>query len=148
VYDDDYSVIDDVQADDAEHPGAHVVDYEIQKLLSQGWQRYVALLRARVGDIPAPMVRQITTTFDGECFGGDKLQRGVRAVSRTRRSYVLEEALWRASSGEIVATSRVVMIGIDRDTGRACEIPDPMWSAVEAMEGRTIDVAEHPAAGV
>src|SRR5262249_3764024 len=141
MHDDEYSLIDDV-----EPPGdpnqAHVVDYELQKLLSQGWQRYVALVREKAGDIPAPVVKQITTTFDAECRGGDALQRGVRAASRTRRSYVLEEALWQAGSGEVVATSRVVMTGIDRDTGRAAEIPEAMWSAVEAMEGRTIEPTE------
>ena len=41
-----------------------------------------------------------------------------------------------------VATSRVVMTGIDRATGRAAEIPPGMWAAVEAIEGRTIEATE------
>lgn len=127
--------------------GAHIVDYELQKLLSQGWQRYVALIREQVGEIPPAVCKQITTRFESECHAGDHLQRGVRAVSRTRRSYVLEEALWHSQSGEIVATSSVVMTGIDRETGRAAEIPDAMWAAVEAREGRTIPQAERPASG-
>jgi acyl-CoA thioesterase FadM len=145
VPDDDYSLVDEVVAPaDTQPAGAHVVDYELQKLLSQGWQRYVSLIREKAGDIPAPAVKQITTSFDAECHGGDQLNRGVRAVSRTRRSYVLEEALWQAGSGEVVATSRVVMTGIDRGTGRAAEIPTAMWSEVEAREGRTIEMTERP----
>ncbi len=138
-----YAMVDDVMAPtDTQPEGAHVVDYELQKLLSEGWHRYVALVRERVGEVPAPVVKQITTMFDAECHGGDSLQRGVRAVSRTRRSYVLEEALWQQGSGQVVATSRVVMTGIDRATGRAAEIPPGMWAAVEAIEGRTIEITE------
>jgi acyl-CoA thioesterase FadM len=146
MHDEDYSVIDDLTAPtDTQPTGAHVVDYELQKLLSQGWQRYVALVREQAGDIPGPVCKQITTTFEAECHGGDAIQRGVRAVSRTRRSYVLEEALWQRDTGRIVATSRVVMTGIDRGTGRAAEIPPEMWAAVEGIEGRTIAATERPA---
>jgi acyl-CoA thioesterase FadM len=145
VEENDYSLIDDVEPPaDTHPPGAHVVDYELQKLLSRGWQRYVAVVREKAGDIPAPVVKQITTTFEAECHGGDCLQRGVRAVSRTRRSYVLEEALWQTDSGQVIAKSRVVMTGIDRKTGRAAEIPAAMWSAVEELEGRAIPVATSP----
>jgi acyl-CoA thioesterase FadM len=139
----EFSLVDDVDPPaDTQPAGAHIVDYELQKLLSQGWQRYVGLLREEVGDIPAPVCKQITTRFEAECHAGDRLRRGVRAVSRTRRSYVLEEALWQADSGRVVATSSVVMTGIDRETGRAAEIPDEMWAAVERREGRSIPAGE------
>lgn len=148
MHEDAYSLVDDVETPaDTQPAGSHVVDYELQKLLSQGWQRYVALLRADVGDIPAPVCKQITTRFEAECHAGDRLRRGVRAVSRTRRSYVLEEALWQTGTGEIVATSTVVMTGIDRASGRAAEIPGAMWDAVEAREGREIPVGERAASG-
>jgi acyl-CoA thioesterase FadM len=138
VIDDQFAILDDVQAPGTQQGGAHVVDYEIQKLLSQGWQRYVAVIRERVPDIPAPVVREITTSFDAECHGGDSLRRGTRAISRSRRSYVLEVVLWTPVLGVAVAKSRVVMTGIDRTTGRAAEIPDAMLSAMELLEGRPI----------
>jgi acyl-CoA thioesterase FadM len=142
-----YTLIDDVVApSDTQTQGAHVIDYEIQKLLSQGWQKYLAIVRdAAGGDIPDPAVRQITTSFDGECHGGDELQRGVRAVERTRRSWVIEEALWNTSTKQLVARSRVVMAGIDRSTGRAAEVAPHLWAAVEAFEGRTIEPSERRA---
>jgi acyl-CoA thioesterase FadM len=70
------------------------------------------------------------------------LQLGVRAIHRTRRSYVLEEALWNTASGQVVARSRVVMTGIDRTAGRAADVPENLWAAVEAFEGRKIDTVE------
>jgi acyl-CoA thioesterase FadM len=137
-----WGLVDEVDLPADTPAGTHVLDYELQKLLSQGWQRYVALLREKAGDIPAPVVKQFTTTFDAECFVGDKVTRGVRAVSRTRRSYVLEEALWNTDTKVVISTSRVIMTGIDRSTGRAAEIPDDMWKAVEEREGRTIAITE------
>lgn len=141
----EFPLVDDVIApSDSQPEGAHVVDFEIQRLLSLGWQRYLAIVRERAGDIPDPAVREITTSFDGECHGGDALKRGVRALHRTRRSWVLEESLWNATTGAPVARSRVVMAGIDRSTGRAAEIPPNLWSAVEEFEGRAVETIQRP----
>ena len=140
---DTYSLTDDVIApDDTQPPGAHVVDYELQRLLSKGWQRYVHTVLDPLPDMPVPAVRVITTSFEAECAGGDRLVRGVRAAGRTRRSWLVEEALWQADSEQVVATSRVVLLGIDRSTGRAAPIPDEMWGLVEELEGRAIPMTE------
>jgi acyl-CoA thioesterase FadM len=133
---------------DTQPPGTHVVDYEIQRLLSLGWQKYVATVRQSGGDSQSAVVRQITTSFEGECRGGDRLVRGVRAVHRTRRSYVLEEALWDAATERPIATSRVVMASIDPKLGRAAPVPDALWRAIEAFEGRTLEtVGGQPGSG-
>jgi acyl-CoA thioesterase FadM len=137
----DYRIIEEVFApSDGELDAAHVVDYEVQRLLSEGWQQYVALIRAVVPNMPAPVVRNITTAFETECRGGDRLLRGVRAVSHTRRSYLLDEALWHPDSGRIVATSEVVMTGIDRSTGKAAEVSTELWNAVVAIEGESVSL--------
>jgi acyl-CoA thioesterase FadM len=138
-----FSVIDEVIAPgDTQIAASHVVDYEVQKLLSQGWQGYIRILQERVPDMPAPVVRQITTAFEAECHAGDRLQRGARAVSRSRRSYVIEEALWYPDSKKVVATSKVVMMGIDRATGRAAEISPALLAALEELEGGPIPLSE------
>jgi acyl-CoA thioesterase FadM len=135
-----FPVIDEVEAPaDTQPPGAHVVDFEIQKLLSRGWQRYVSIVREAAGDQNGAAVRQITTSFEGECHGGDRLVRGVRAVRRTNRSYVLEEALWDAGTKAVVATSQVVMASLDPATGRAATISSELWDAVERLEGRSVE---------
>jgi len=138
-----FPLLDEVLAPaDTQPPGAHVVDFEIQKLLSHGWQRYVATVREAAGDDHGVAVRQITTSFEGECHGGDRLVVGVRALHRTRRSYVLEEALWEAETDRIVATSRVVMASVDAEIGRAAPIPMALWDAIESFEGRTVETVE------
>ena len=140
-----FPLVDELVAPSENQPeGAHVVDFEIQKMLSLGWQRYLAIVREGAGEIPDPAVRQITTSFDGECHGGDDLRRGVRALHRTRRSWVLEEALWNAQTGAMVARSQVVMAGIDRATGRAAEIPPGLWESVERFEGRPVETIQPP----
>ena len=147
MHDSEYSQVDPVTTPgDTQTAGHHVVDYELQKLLSQGWQRYNARVREGLDDLPVAAVKEITTTFQAECQGGDQLMRGVRAVSRTRRTWVMEEALWQVETGEVVATSRVVMVGIDRSTGKAAEVPAAMWQAVEALEGREIPISERVSA--
>ena len=99
-------MIDNVVApSDTQRDGAHVVDFEIQKLLSLGWQKYVAVVRDMAGDTNHAVVRHIATSFEGECFGGDQLVRQVRALNRTRRSYVLEEVLLHQTTER---TSRLV----------------------------------------
>ena len=131
---------------DTQPAGAHVVDFEIQKLLSRGWQRYVATVRESAresaGDDHYVVVRQITTSFEGECHGGDVLVLGVRALSRTKRSYVLEEALWEGATDRTVATSRVIMANVDPQLGRAAPIPEALWDAIESFEGRTVETVE------
>jgi acyl-CoA thioesterase FadM len=138
-----FPLLDEVVAPtDTQPAGAHVVDFEIQKLLSRGWQRYVAKVREAAKDENGAAVRQITTSFEGECHGGDVLVRGVRALRRTNRSYVLEEALWDASTEKLIATSHVVMASVDPETGRAAPISSELWDAVEALEGRSVEMVD------
>ncbi len=123
-------------------PDAHVVDYEVQRFLSLGWQAYVRIVRdAAGGELPAAVVREITTNFDDECHGGDVMMMGIRATQRSRRSYVLHVELWNATTGRTVARSRVVMTGIDRSTGRAGEPPARFWEAMDTLEGHPVPVA-------
>ena len=131
-----FNFIEEVFAPDG--VGDHVVDYEVQTILSGGWQRYVAFMREASGDAHTPVVRRITTSFESECRGGVRLLLGVRAAHRSRRSYTLEEALWIAETHMIIATSTAVVVSLDRAIGRAVEVPPPLWSAVERFEGRTI----------
>jgi acyl-CoA thioesterase FadM len=136
-------MIDNVVApSDTQRDGAHVVDFEIQKLLSLGWQKYVAVVRDMAGDRNHAVVRHIATSYEGECFGGDQLVRGVHALKRTRRSYVLEEVLLHQATKRPVASSTVVVASVDPATGKAAPIPDELWSAIQEFEGRELNVTE------
>ena len=140
----DFPLVDDVEMPTGGGAdGAHVVDYEIQRVLSMGWQQYVATVRELAGgDLPPAVVRQITTSFESETYGGRLLALGVRALHRTRRSLVLEEQLWDEGSGQLVASSRVVVASVDRSSGRAPEIAPRLWAAIEAFEGHPIEMIE------
>jgi acyl-CoA thioesterase FadM len=136
-------MIDNVVApSDTQRDGAHVVDFEIQKLLSLGWQKYVAVVRDMAGDTNHAVVRHIATSYEGECFGGDQLVRGVHALNRTRRSYVLEEVLLHQATKRPVASSTVVIASVDPATGKAAPIPDELWRAIQDFEGRELSAAE------
>jgi acyl-CoA thioesterase FadM len=136
-------MIDNVVApSDTQRDGAHVVDFEIQKLLSLGWQKYVAVVRDMAGDRNHAVVRHIATSYEGECFGGDQLVRGVHALNRTRRSYVLEEVLLHQATKRPVASSTVVVASVDPATGKAVPIPDELWCAIQEFEGRELRVTE------
>jgi hypothetical protein len=140
MQDGDFPLVESITAPgDSQPDGAHVVDYEVQKMLSLGWQKYVRIVRETAGgDLPDAVAREITTSFEGECRGGEQLTLGVRAATRTRRSYTLEEHLWNPQTQRTIARSRVGMTGIDRSTGRAAEVPDHVWAAVEGFEGRNV----------
>ena len=54
MQDSEYSQVDPVTTPgDTQTARHHVVDYELQKLLSQGWQRYNARVREGLDDLPA-----------------------------------------------------------------------------------------------
>lgn len=142
----EYPLIDDLVAPSESQPaGAHVIDFEIQKILSKGWHAYLAVVREAAGTIPDAAAREITTSFEAECHGGDALKRGVRSLHRTRKAWTIEELLWNPSNDAVVARSKVVLLLIDRSTGKAAEIPANLWDAVEAFEGHAVPTVERPA---
>jgi acyl-CoA thioesterase FadM len=146
MHEDDYTIVEDVVAPGEAGAHHHLVDFETQELLSKLWSKYVAMAGDGVpaGDVvPAP--KRITTVLESECFAGQKLQRGIKAVARTRRTYTLQAALWHADDGRMVVTSEIVTVAADRSTGSAVEIPAGFWENVERIEGREIPITERPA---
>jgi hypothetical protein len=142
VHEDSFTIIEDVVAPgDPEHPH-HIFDYETQEIVSLLWTKYLAEIRAQCP--PTTVVqamRRVSYTLDNEAFPGDKLQRGIRAVSRSRRTATFSAALWHADDGRIVHQAELVTVFIEPGQG-ATEIPDDFWAAVEKLEGRSIPIAE------
>ena len=141
MHEDEYTVIEDVVAPGEAGDQHHLVDYETQELVSKLWSKYVAMASEGfdAGDVvPAP--RRITTVLDTECFAGQSLQRGIKAVARTRRTYTLQAGLWHADDGRMVVTSEIVTVAADRSTGSAVEIPassGPTSSASKVTRSRS-----------
>ena len=143
MHDDEYTIIEDVTA--GEGPGGaqhHLVDYQTQELVSTLWSKYLA--KAREGLSPTsvtPAMRRVSYALDNEAHGGDALQRGIRAVGRSRRACTFNAGLWHAGDGRMVHSAEIVTVFVDPQKG-SVEIPEDFWAAVEKIEGRSIPVAE------
>jgi acyl-CoA thioesterase FadM len=145
VHEDEYTLIEDVEGPVKDDPGHHLVDYETGKLISNLWSIYLAKAREGTSPGPSPALRRTTNDFLTEGYAGQKFQRGIRMVSRTRRGCTFQAGLWHADDGRMIQTAEIVTVFVDMAAGKAAEIPDDFWANVEALEGRTIPVTERTA---
>lgn len=145
MHEDEYTIVEDVVAPAG--PGGehrHLVDYQTQELVSTLWSAYLA--KAREGLAASrvvPAMRRVSYSLDSEAFAGEPLQRGIRAVGRSRRSCTFAAGLWHADTGQMVHSAEMVTVFVEPGKG-SVEVPADFWAAVERMEGRSIPVAERP----
>jgi acyl-CoA thioesterase FadM len=140
MHEDEFTIIEDIvgPGDPAEHH--HLVDYETQELVSRLWSAYLAQVRKDLAPSPVgPVMRRVSYVLDNEAFPGQQLQRGIRAISRSRRSCTFAGALWHADDGRLVSSGEIVTVFVEPGKG-AVEVPEDFWKAVEELEGRTIPV--------
>jgi acyl-CoA thioesterase FadM len=88
-----------------------------------------------------PAMRRVSYSLDSEAFAGQALQRGIKVLTRSRRSCTFAAALWQADTGAMVHSAEMVTVFVEPGQG-SVEIPADFWAAVETMEGRSIPVAE------
>jgi acyl-CoA thioesterase FadM len=79
-----------------------------------------------------PVFKELTLSLASEIFSGERLQCGTRTVSRGRRSFVLEQAMWRANEPP-AATCRSVVVTVG--PGGAVPVPDAVAAAMDRFEG-------------
>jgi acyl-CoA thioesterase FadM len=79
-----------------------------------------------------PVFRELTLALAAEIFSGDRLRCGTRTVSRGRRSFVLEQAMWRDGEPP-AATCRSVVVTVG--PGGAVAVPDAVATAMDRFEG-------------
>jgi len=142
VHEDSFTLVEDVVGPGEPGDHHHLIDYQTQELVSRLWSTYLA--RVREGLAPStvgPVMRRASYSLDNEAFAGDKLQRGIRAVSRTRRSCTFAAGLWQADDGRMVHSAEIVTVFVDPEKG-AVEVPDDFWAAVEKLEGHSIPITE------
>ena len=90
-------------------------------------------------DAGAPIVigvREMVCSYVTEAMPAEELRGGCRVLGRSRRSYLFDEVL--AAGERVVARVRVLECMIDREAGRAIDIPESFWSIFERMEGRSM----------
>ena len=83
-----------------------------------------------------PQLRELLTLFESEIAQGTSLQCRTTVVSRSRRAFVMEQALRFSETGEVAATCRSVHVTVD-ESG-AVDIPEALWAAIEGQAGRTV----------
>jgi acyl-CoA thioesterase FadM len=98
-------------------------------------------------------VREMVCSYVSEAMPGEPLRGGCRVVGRHRRSYLFDEIIVAAGmaaaasplSGErVVARGRFLEVVIDRAQAKAVEIPETLWSYIEAVEGRRMEPGPRP----
>lgn len=142
MHEDRFTIVEDLVAPGDPDSHHHLVDYQTQELVSKLWSKYLA--KAREGLAPStvvPVMRRVSYSLDSESLPGDQLQRGIRAVSRSRRSCTFEAALWHAGDGRMVHSAELVTVFVDPAQG-AVAVPEDFWAAVETIEGRPIPAAQ------
>ena len=92
-----------------------------------------------------PQIREALIRFESEAMPGDHLRCTIWVSSRSNRAFVIEQSL-ASDDGRVVATCRSVWVAVNTVRGGAVALPDDLWAAVEAFEGRAID-GPTPAAG-
>lgn len=119
------------------------IDYlQVCGIMFEAWRTYLVpglgLDRSEVHGAVRPIVKSVAAEFAGEIGSYEPLRFGARTASRTRRSFVIETALFRAVDPTVVAAGSIGLVAFDSVAGRAVEIPAALWAAVERLEERPI----------
>ena len=142
MHEDEFTIIEDVVGPGEPGDHHHLVDYQTEELVSRLWSQYLVLARKELtAGAWSPALKRVSYTLDNEAFAGSKLQRGMRAASRSRRTVTFAGGLWHADDGRMVHSAELVTVFVEPGKG-AVEVPEDFWAAVEKMEGRSIPIAE------
>src|SRR5215213_9913510 len=121
---DEFTIIEDVVGPGDPSDRHHLIDYQTQELVSRLWSKYLARMRDEEGPSEVMQaMRRAWYQMDNEAFAGDRLQRGIRMVGRTRRGCTFAVGLWHADTGKMVHQGEIVTVFIHPEKG-AVAIPD------------------------
>jgi acyl-CoA thioesterase FadM len=140
---DEYTVVEDVVGPGDPNSDYHLLVWQTQQLTELLWSSYLAT--ANKGNDNGDVVvapRRVTIMVETESYPGQLLKRGIRTVSRTRRSFTLEAAVWDAKDDHLICTTEIVTVCVDRSSAKAVEPPPALWAGIERLEGRTIAITE------
>ena len=123
--------------------GFHVNNLEMTELLFRGRNSYIVDVAGVnwaewMAEGRNLVIRQLCVDFLGEVREPTTLQVGVRAASRRRRSLTLDEAVWVAGSGQVVARGRSIHVSVQIDPPAAVELPADLLARLAEHEGAEI----------
>jgi acyl-CoA thioesterase FadM len=139
VRDEEYTKVEEVVAPGDPGTHYHLLVFQVYEMIEWLWSDFLGEAHGGkdYGDVqPAP--RKITITVERESFPGQRLKKGIRVASRTRRTFTLEAAVWDAEDEHLILTAEIVTVSADRSTASAVEPTERLWSGIERLEGRSI----------
>jgi acyl-CoA thioesterase FadM len=119
----------------------HVNNVAVLELFQVLRRRYMGdvIGRRDSGLIPADAVvgvRELICRYESELMPGEAVRGGCRIVGRSERSYLFDEQL--VVGERVIARCKVLECVVDRSAARAMPIPETLWTAIEAAEGRAM----------
>ena len=138
---DGYPFVDDVDVPESAYDEqGHLNNVAVLRLFEQLRRNYMAATGGLHREfLPAGLVigvREMVCSYVTEAMPSEELRGACRVLGRSRRSYLFDEVL--AAGDRVVARVRVLECVIEREAGRAIEIPEEFWSIFERMEGRSM----------
>jgi len=98
---------------------------------------YLAKLAGGIDQVYGLILAEVLITFRSPAEYGQALEIGARTTSIGNSSMVIEHLIEDATSGQVVATGRSVMVHYDYDSKRSLPIPAGWRTAIAEFEGRT-----------
>ena len=134
----------DVVVPDQGH-GFHVSNMKLDELFFEARNAYIDHLG--IDDLwhhdVTPQLKELLIRFESEAMPGQPLRSTVQITSRSRRTFVMEQAISVIEDdGSLrpVATCRSVHVSVSRSQGGAVEVEPELWAAIERVEGREIAI--------
>jgi acyl-CoA thioester hydrolase len=81
------------------------------------------------------ILAELTITYRAPAVFGDQLAIGVRVASIGTKSFVMEYAIYRGGSEDLIASGRSVMVTYDYAAGKSVPVPDAFRAAVGMGNG-------------
>jgi hypothetical protein len=134
--DEEYAMVEDVVAPGDPGVHAHLLVYQQYELIEWLWSDFFGEAyggKNYVDVQPAP--RKITLLVERESFPGQRLKKGIRIKSRTRRTITVEAALWDADEEYTVLAAEIVTVFANRVTASAVEPDERFVSGLERLTG-------------
>jgi acyl-CoA thioesterase FadM len=123
----------------------HIGNAAVARMLDDARSAWFRSLPGREAGYAA-VVRSLSISYEHEGPRGVRPRSGVRAASRTRRSVLIEQALFDPGRGWPLATATAVHVCFDTTARAAATVPPGWLRAIEGRQGAPLPFAE-PADG-
>jgi acyl-CoA thioesterase FadM len=131
-------------APENEVPGFHVSNHGIARVVFEARNRYFDSLSVEGGiwyGPVTPVIREVLLRYESEVMSGAPVVGAVAIVSRSRRSFVMEESvtdLADPAAARLIAIGHSIHVTVDSATRAVVEIPGWLLDVLEGFQGAPI----------